>query len=123
MSDLITRKNAVSWISDLLMLELRGERLPTWNEVYNAIMDVPSAQAWIPLKSGRLPKQGEIVLVTVEGWFEGEMFERGIDLAWLVKEGGYIDGFDTVNDWIEYGEWRVTAWMPIEPYREDCDNG
>ena len=44
MSDLIRRQDAVSRISDLLMLELQGKRLPTWNEVYNAIDDIPSAK-------------------------------------------------------------------------------
>ena len=43
MSDLIRRQDAVSRISDLLMIELQGKRLPTWNEVYNAINDIPSA--------------------------------------------------------------------------------
>ncbi len=44
MSDLIRRKDAVSRISDLLMIELQGKRLPTRNEVYNAINDIPSAE-------------------------------------------------------------------------------
>ena len=44
MSDLIRRKDAVSRISDLLMIELQGKRLPTWNEVYHAINDIPSAE-------------------------------------------------------------------------------
>ena len=46
--DLISRKDAVSRISDLLILELKGERIPTWNEVYNAIGDIPSVPA-VPL--------------------------------------------------------------------------
>ena len=46
--DLISRKDAVSRISDLLILELKGERIPTWNEVYNAIGDIPSIPA-VPL--------------------------------------------------------------------------
>lgn len=44
MSDLISREDAVSRISDLLMIELQGKHLPTWNEVYNAINDIPSAE-------------------------------------------------------------------------------
>ena len=44
MSDLIRREDAVSRISDLLMIELQGKRLPTWNEVYNAINDISSAE-------------------------------------------------------------------------------
>lgn len=43
MSDLISRGDAVSRISDLLMIELQGKGLPTWNEVYNAINGIPSA--------------------------------------------------------------------------------
>jgi hypothetical protein len=46
--DLISKKAAVSRISDLLMLELKGKRIPTWNEVYNAIGDIPSVTA-VPL--------------------------------------------------------------------------
>lgn len=42
--DMISRQAAVSGISDLLMLELKGERLPTYNEVYRAIYNLPSAQ-------------------------------------------------------------------------------
>lgn len=44
MDDLISRRAAVSRMSDLLMLELKGERLPSWNEVYSAMQDLPSAQ-------------------------------------------------------------------------------
>ena len=38
-SEYISKKEAVSRISDLLMIQLKGERLPTWNEVYHAIND------------------------------------------------------------------------------------
>ena len=40
--DFISRQGAVSRFSDLLMVELKGKRLPTWDEVYNAMQDVPS---------------------------------------------------------------------------------
>ena len=72
---------------------------------------------WIPV-SERLPEDGQNVFVTVEGWYKGNMFERDVDLATYSSCGGYIDGFDTVNDWIEYGEWKATAWMPLpEPWK------
>lgn len=48
MDDLISKRAAVSRISDLLILELKGQRIPTWNEVYNAIGDIPSVPA-VPL--------------------------------------------------------------------------
>ncbi len=47
--NLISKKSAVSRISDLLMIELKGQRIPTWNEVYNAIGDIPSVPA-VPLE-------------------------------------------------------------------------
>ena len=80
-----------------------------------------NALGWIPVTE-RLPEDGQNVLVTVEGWYKGNMFERDVDLATYSPCGGYIDGFDTVNDWIEYGEWKATAWMPLpEPYKEATD--
>lgn len=50
--DMISRKAAVSRISDLIVLELRGERIPTWNEVYKALNDLPTVDA-VPVKHGR----------------------------------------------------------------------
>lgn len=51
--DAVSRRAVVSRISDLLMLELKGERLPTWNEVYNAVGDLPpimpSAEPSVPV--------------------------------------------------------------------------
>ena len=44
MSDLIDKKDAVSRISDLLMFELKGQRLPTWNEVYSAFNELPTTE-------------------------------------------------------------------------------
>ena len=44
-AELISRKAAVSRISDLIVLELRGERIPTWNEVYKALNDLPTVDA------------------------------------------------------------------------------
>ena len=44
-ADLISRKAAVSRISDLIVLELRCERIPTWNEVYKALNDLPTLDA------------------------------------------------------------------------------
>ena len=41
--DYIYREDAVSRISDLLVFELKMKRCPTWNEVYNAIGELPSA--------------------------------------------------------------------------------
>ena len=47
MDDLISRRAAVSRISDLLVFELEMKRPPTWNEVFNALQDLPSAEQMI----------------------------------------------------------------------------
>lgn len=44
MSDLIRRRDAVSRMFDLLMVKFQGQRLPTWNDVYQAMNDIPSAE-------------------------------------------------------------------------------
>jgi hypothetical protein len=44
-ADLISRKEAVSRISDLIVLELRCKRIPTWNEVYQALNELPTVDA------------------------------------------------------------------------------
>lgn len=44
-ADLISRKAAVSRISDLIVLELRCACIPTWNEVYKALNDLPTLDA------------------------------------------------------------------------------
>lgn len=44
MDDTISRRAAVSAFTDLLIWKLKGERLPTWNDVYHTIKDIPSAQ-------------------------------------------------------------------------------
>lgn len=104
MSDLIRRRDAVSRMSELLMIELKGQRLPTWNEVYQAMNDVPSAEPewkWIPC-SERLPDWDE---------HRNEMV--------LVCYGNGSIRFDTClhDDWV-YG--HPIAWMPLpEPYRGD----
>lgn len=77
---------------------------------------------WIPVTE-RLPEENGLYLVTVEGSQNGEVFERAVDYADFMFSGGYIDNFNTVNDWIEYGEWHVTAWMPLpDPYKEASDD-
>ena len=44
MDNLITKRQAVERMNDLMVIELKMTRPPTWNEVYNAIKELPSAQ-------------------------------------------------------------------------------
>ena len=61
---------------------------------------------WIPV-SERLPKTGEIVLVTETSWTI-----RGIDVDWWNGE-----------QWVRNGKY-VIAWQPLpEPYKESDEDG
>lgn len=115
MSDLIRRQDAISRMSDLLMMELQGQRLPTWNEVYRAMNDVPSAEPepkWIPV-SERFPENESIVVCTVKG-YESERL--------VITDCRYKDGIWEYLDEPSYDYWilleGVLAWMPLpEPWR------
>ncbi len=48
----IRKQDAVSRMSELLVSELHMARCPTWNEVYNAIGELPSADV-APVRHGR----------------------------------------------------------------------
>lgn len=45
MDDLITKKQAVERMNDLMVIELKMTRPPTWNEVYNAIKEIRPVDA------------------------------------------------------------------------------
>ena len=103
--DYISRREAVSAISDLLMLELKGKRLPTWNEVYRAINAVPSAQP-------------ETRWVSCEKWLPTQ---EGEYLVCDHNERVFIAKF-----WTTFGEWSdkdIIAWQERpEPYREETED-
>ena len=75
--DLISRKAAVSRISDLIVLELRCERIPTWNEVYKALNEVPTVDA-VPVKHGRWKDR---IACSNCGWM---MIDDILESRWLV---------------------------------------
>ena len=45
MDELITKRQAIERMNDLMVLELKMTRPPTWNEVYNAIKEIPPVDA------------------------------------------------------------------------------
>jgi len=94
--DAISRSAAVSGISDLLMLELKGERLPTYNEVYRAIYDLPSAQ----------PEIIHCKDCKFYGRVDKRRFYRGSDC--LNKR---IDTIVPDRDFCSRAERRGEAWM------------
>lgn len=69
---------------------------------------------WIPVKE-RLPKEDDLVLVTVNGIYNHITFSDVIELGELCSDGTwFIDGYP---DW---NNPNVVAWMPLpEPYQEE----
>ena len=126
MSDLIRRRDAISRMSDLLIMELQGQRLPTWNEVYQAMNDVPSAESerkWIPVIEA-LPEicQKDVrgnVTFSKQVWscqkYGDGFFWQSIDQYTTNNGGGWLSEVphDDPNDCC-----KVVAWMPLpEPWR------
>lgn len=106
MSDLIRRRDAISRMSDLLIMELQGQRLPTWNEVYQAMNDVPSAESerkWIPVTEA-LPEEDIDVLL---------QFPKNMGVGY--QEDGFwniVTGNDMYSG-LDEGEAKPIAWMPL----------
>lgn len=120
MNDLIRRRDAVSRMSDLLMMELKGQRLPTWNEVYQAMNDVPSAepeQRWIPVTEA-LPNNEEY------DWVLGQIRETDSGYLWIPRQVEYReikdDWYEDSIGWLKENPdhaFEVIAWMPLpKPY-------
>lgn len=114
MTEYISKKDAASRMSDLLMLELKGERLPTWNDIYNAMQDIPPAYVvpfcWIPC-SERLPKKDGEYIATFgaeTGWFV-DICDYDATMGW-----GFFP--DDGGEFLEVS--NVLAWMPLpEPWK------
>ena len=108
MDDLITKRQAVERMNDLMVIELKMTRPPTWNEVYNAIKELPSAQQWIPCFE-RLPEEDGLE-VLFSSRFGRVHIGKYHDDASLNRWFSYRDKIRLMND-------EVTAWMPLpEPY-------
>ena len=76
---------------------------------------------WIPVTE-RLPELFESCFVVVKLKYDWEEdYEYGVDSGYYLGENGYIDGFNTFNDWNEGQEHlHVTHWMPLpEAPKED----
>lgn len=118
MSDLIRKRDVISAISDLLMIQLQGKALPTWNEVYHAIDNIPSAEPerkWIPVTEA-LPKDTEFVLLTIrrlsKSYNQTPFISVGYvswnQSAWWCAHDGDCDAHNV----------EVLAWMPLpEPWK------
>lgn len=69
---------------------------------------------WIPVED-RLPAEGDLVLVTVNGIYNHITFSDAIELGEICSDGTwFIAGYP---DW---NNPNVVAWMPLpEPYRKE----
>ncbi len=84
------------------------------NIANDLIADGVTVQEWIPVTE-RLPElwQNCFVLVKMKYDWE-EYYEYNVDAGYYVGENGYIDGFNTFNDWNEGQQYiHVTHWMPL----------
>lgn len=91
--DLINRQAAINAIENT-ECELLAEE---WDELTDAIKQVPSAQQWI-LVSERFPEEGNPYIIYHESF--------GIRIDTRIN-----------GEWKTYGEDTVLAWMPLpEPY-------
>lgn len=102
MNDLINRKEAVEAIKNEMLSWLDGDS-HDYRNVVDAIMDLPSAQQWIPC-SERLPKKTGLYYVTIRD-------EDGTEYT------------SCMCYYINLARWEVDvnviAWLPEpEPYKE-----
>lgn len=98
MKDLIYRQGAINAIENTECELLACE----WDELTDAIKQVPSAQQWTPVSEGLPEKEVEVLVTTSWG---------NVCMAWCDNgkwRAEYINGYD--DD-------EILAWMPLpEPY-------
>lgn len=73
-----------------------------------------NANKWIPVTE-RLPELWQDCFVLVKMKYDWEEdYEYNVDAGCYVGENGYIDSFNTYNDWNEGQDYiHVTHWMPL----------
>lgn len=108
MSDLIERRAAIDAVEKESQVDGAYGYMDT-KSIVDLIMDLPSAQQWIPV-SERLPGYGEQVVAN----FRNEQISRnriGVSYCYVQKEGFFSD--------VPF-EYKVVAWMPLpDPWKEE----
>ena len=105
--------------------KLKSPEHKVWNEVVNMTIRLvnkqPPADSWIPCSSGRMPEDGQTVVVTIKST---NAYRFMVVLTYHeTKPKCFTD-----NDWqgegfyhYIWGDWvkreNVIAWMPAEPYK------
>ena len=122
MNDLISRKTAIKFVSEIVWQE--GE---TWQDVQDRIVDgviyLPSANPkrgeWIPC-SEKLPEERGLYFVTEQN-FGGR---KEADMHDVVSHTSYHYGDDKWSDRFYSDDVsNITAWMPLpEPYKAESED-
>ena len=102
-----------------ILKDLECDRLAIIPKGEESIISVVCG-GWIPVTE-RLPEDGDTCLVTVKYKYAYEKeYSIDVDVATYRPEGGYIDYWDTYNDWNEGQQYiHVTHWMPLPEAPED----
>lgn len=85
-------------------------------QIANKLKGIKEAEynnGWISVDD-RLPETLDSYLVVVKMKYEWETeWEYQTDVAYYTMEDGYIDGWNTFNDWNEGQECRIVYWQPL----------
>ena len=86
---------------------------------YNRAIDIINQveaeynNGWIKCEN-KLPETLDSYLVVVKMKYEWETeWEYQTDVAYYTMEDGYIDGWNTFNDWNEGQECHIVYWQPL----------
>lgn len=111
MASLIMTNCAYKWCEDCKYIEKpHCIEKRSAEKIYNAGY---RKQEWISVDE-RLPDVGDTYLVVVKLKYKWETeWKYYVDAADFVFENGYIDSWNTLNDWNEGQECHITHWMSL----------
>lgn len=87
----------------------------TYSDAIDIINQVEAEynNGWIKCED-KLPETLDSYLVVVKMKYEWETeWEYQTDVAYYTMEDGYIDGWNTFNDWNEGQECHIVYWQPL----------
>lgn len=91
------------------------------DEIIEMIKSQPPADQWIPCSSGKMPKDGQSVVVTIA---PKNAHRHMVVLAYYKARPKYFTERDWNGEGFYHGIWgdwikreNVIAWMPAEPYK------
>ena len=108
-NDLIRK---IAWFTDTYRIKEVADHLIANGVTFATDNNVGSN--WIPVTE-RLPEYGDTCLVVVKYKYDYEKeYDIDVDVAGYNPYDGYIDSWDTYNDWDEgQQDIHVTHWMPL----------